>query len=41
MNYSYTELEEKSVGLIESETKFLPKLSENLLQNDCYHHRYM
>ena len=39
INYSYTELEEKSVGLIESETKFLPKLSENLLQNDYYHHR--
>ena len=25
MNYSYTELEEKSAGLIESETKFLLK----------------
>ena len=39
MNYSYTELEEKSVGLIKSETKCLPKLSKNLLQNDYYHHR--
>ena len=39
MNYSYTELEEKSVGLMESETKFLSKLSKNLLQNDYYHYR--
>ena len=36
---NYDELEEKSVGLMESETKFLPKLSKHLLQNDYYHHR--
>ena len=32
MNYSCTELEEKSVGLIESKTKFSLKLSKDLLQ---------
>ena len=32
MNYSCTELEENSVGLIESKTKFSLKLSKDLLQ---------
>ena len=32
MNYRCTELEEKSVGLIESKTKFSLKLNKDLLQ---------